>query len=260
MSDFSGGTINGKVASLDNSIPFELQVARNLVHRTRIISVFGRNEGVSTAEETLWEFGGDPVYPVTAAAVSITSTSTDDSGIGAGGRDVHLIGLDSDYNLIEEFVTTSGTVAVTSTQEYLRINHAQVHSVGSSLTNQGDIVGTVGGNPQFLITIGDGIAHNGFLTIPNGFTGYLKYVQFTAGKDKSIDGSVFIKRFNEAWHRLSHTDFYQQNITVNYNYSVVLPEKTEIRLTAVADLGTNNVVSGRFSLIMFEDTPYNIPK
>lgn len=254
MSSSSGGTntLPGRALTEEITIPFALQVSRNLVYKTANVEIFGRNSSVDTTEETLWEHGGNPVLPTVAGNISISSTSAADATTNSGVRTVTVIGLDSDYNIIQEEVTLSGTNTVSSSLEYLRVNLAQAETAGNSNKNMGDIVGSVSGNPIFQISAGDGISHDGFYTVPSGSTAFLDTFEVSVGQNKAVDASLYIKQFGKPQYKVSHSEAYQSTVYVHYNYAVVAPAKSDIWMTGV-DGNPGNVVSGRLNLIVIQD-------
>ena len=83
-----------------------LDIARGNYSNATAVNVFGINRAVGTAYETIWDDSGSYAYPPSALIMSVVSTSASDT------MDVLVDGLDADYNILQEIVTLTGTVAV----------------------------------------------------------------------------------------------------------------------------------------------------
>ena len=253
MSHLVGGTLAGLHLPKETVPDMGLQIAMQRVHKVSCVIFLGRNEAVGTSEEVIWDVGGNPVLPTAAGIVTVVCSSADDDIAGTGALVLHLQGLDNTYSVIEEEIDLDGLSNVTSTKEYLRINHAQVHSAGTALSIQGTITGNVGGNPQFRIEANKGSAHNGYYTIASGTTGYLNTVSYSSGKNATLLGCLYKKEDGESWVLVDETEIYRSNVTNDYKHCVVLPALTEIKLTAMSDAGTNSI-SGRAIITVVQDS------
>ena len=115
---------------------WELNVSRDKVRETSILSSFGTNNDVDGSMETIWDAGDLYTYLTTAATVTVTSTDSDDSETGTGARTVTVEGLDASYNQVSETLTVGGSAG---TVEFYRVFRAFVASSGSTGSNEGTI-------------------------------------------------------------------------------------------------------------------------
>jgi hypothetical protein len=172
---------------------YSLEVAANNVEGASLWLSNGSNQAVGTSFETLWEEGGIYTYPSSASTMTVSSDDANDTSAGTGARTVLISGLDTNYLEIQETVTLNGTSGVTTTNEFLRINGIRVATAGSGETNAGSIfvgTGTVtAGKPANVFSevyIGDGIAHEGFYTVPANKALHILEIEFGAESGKSI--------------------------------------------------------------------------
>jgi hypothetical protein len=96
---------------------FLLEVSMGHIKETSQEWIFANNPTVTTVMSDVWEMSGNYNFLTTAQPLYIWSTSTDT-------LDIKLVGLDSNYNIIEESITLSGTTPKTTINSYLRINKA----------------------------------------------------------------------------------------------------------------------------------------
>lgn len=104
---------------------------------------FGRNPSVSTAGfEAIWNGGSEYTgfNATEAETVTITSSDDGDTADGAGLRTIRLYGLGPDGKEQKEDIVLNGTVAVTSTKEYIRLDTARGLTAGTNKYNIGSIV------------------------------------------------------------------------------------------------------------------------
>lgn len=216
------------------------------------IGTRAHNPAVGTTTEDIWGAGGVQVWPSAAATASVVSTSANDTSAGTGARTVTIEGLDANYEEISESVTLNGVTPVVTTNSYLRVNSLVVTTSGSGEGNAGDITASVGGNVQRFIATGDGICHCSQFTIPAGHTGYLTRCEVWQGRDSSCDVYIAYKTTaSGTWIRLLYQDVYRNGSLVDYDGAVRLPEKTDIRMQGVADIGSADI--GAYYVIYLYD-------
>lgn len=225
---------------------------------------FGAADSMSIgATGTIWDID-DTLYPWsawdTAGTVVLTSTSTEDDedkggGVeGTGAHRVLIIGLDEDYNQIEEELITNGTSTRTSTKTFKRIFRAYV-SAGNS--NIGTISISRGGTDVAVIRATSGQTLMSVYTVPAGYIGYLYKgtASIEAGGDATMN--MFIKRFNNGAFRIAHT-FEIQGTGGQYTYEFAFPPalapKTDIDVRATMR-SNNSRITAAFDLLLVEDDP-----
>jgi len=230
--------------------PFFLQVARNQISWHKSVIVFGINDDIGTAAETIWPFGGVISYPAAAIAMKVSSSSLDDADLGTGARTVVINGLDSNYNEISETVTLNGQTAVNTTASFLRIQSAYVATAGSGLAAAGTIyigTGTVtSGVPATIyggIALGANISQTASWTVPAGYTGYvLSGGVSTAGQagGQHLVGNLVTRGTNGI--PLASGVVTLENGSSNFEFIVpiAVPEKTAIEAQAIGSAASND--------------------
>lgn len=120
----------------------------------------------------LWEHISNLVYLTTARTMSLVSTSASDTAAGTGTRAVLVVGLDGNYNSIQELVFLNGTTPVVTQQSFLRLHQLLTAVAGSGGTNVGLITATAttDGTVQANILAGISGSRMGHFTVPAGYT------------------------------------------------------------------------------------------
>lgn len=228
------------------------------------IHKFGATNSMSIGSTgTIWD-KDDTLYPWsawdTAGTVALTSSSTEDDedkggGVeGTGAHRVTVIGLDENYNQIEEELITNGTSTRTSTKSFKRIFRAYV-SAGA--TNIGTISISRGGTDVAVIRATNGQTLMSVYTVPAGYIGYL--YKGTASIEKSGDATVnmFIKKNDSNAFRIAHT-FELQGTGGQYMNEFAFPPPlapmTDIDVRA-SMRSNNSRITAAFDLLLVEDDP-----
>ena len=164
---------------------------------------FGRNAAVGATEEDIWEAGGSYTGFLTAAsAVRIRSggNAADDAS-GAGARSIEVEGLDQDWNVATETISTAGASASTATTTtFIRVYRVCVIDVGTYTgANTGTIsVETTGGVLMATIEAGLGQTQQAIYTVPAGKTAYV--VSLSIFVDTNFSARVYL------WQRQNADD------------------------------------------------------
>ena len=100
----------------------DLNIARGIVKGTSVRNIFGKSASMSTTGgfKACWEIDAAYTYLSSADTLDVVSSVTTDTAVT-----VKIIGLDADYNEIEEIVPLDGvdsTTAVTTQQSFFRVN------------------------------------------------------------------------------------------------------------------------------------------
>ena len=232
--------------------PFYLSVSKGLVAGHSHIHKFGANFDIdsTTDPESIWSAGG--LYPwsslTTAQTIYALSTS------GSDNDELEIQGLDSNYNLLTETITMTGTSAVTTTNQFLRIfrviyNHNS-SNVGTVTLRTGSATGTIvaqiePGYSQTLMAI---------YTIPAGYTGYLLNISSSVNKNEDVQITMHQRKINESFKILHLTELYQRTYSFKFEVPLKLEEKTDIDLRA-SEVETNNTrVTGTFDLLLVKES------
>lgn len=176
------------ISNRGTSEPFFLQVARGQVPGHRATVRAGINFDLdSPAMASIWDQGGLYVYPPAATLMTLSSTNAADTAAGTGARTVLVMGLDANYVEIQETVTLNGLTAVSTVNQFLRIQQATVLTAGSGATAAGQIyVGTgvvTAGVPATIyakITLSWNTTQMTQFTVPAGWTAYLVDISVSA--------------------------------------------------------------------------------
>lgn len=165
--------------SLRNPLPINdpmLDISRGLLVGIRHVNKFGRNPDVdAVAHEEIWD-GGGPYVPPTDARIHGTISDNDEDGVGGdGARTVLWMGLDENWDEVEELVILTGQTPVYTMTTFRRIHRGKVMSAGSSQNNIGTIlaVAAVDGTTSAQISPGVGSTLMAIYTVPRNKTGYI---------------------------------------------------------------------------------------
>lgn len=151
---------------------------------------FGRNAAVGATEEDIWEAGGTYTGFLTAAsAVRIRAGgNAADDAAGAGTRSIEIEGLDQNWNVAKETITTAGASASTATTTtFIRVYRVCVVDVGTYTgANTGTIsVETTGGALMATVEAGLGQTQMAIYTVPAGKTAYVVSVSIYVDTNKT---------------------------------------------------------------------------
>lgn len=236
---------------------FYYQAAQG-VRGTSAVVKFGSNLDIDTGSdpETIWSTGGLYDFPLTAAQLSITSTSANDTADGTGARTLVIQGVDEDYKEIEEEITLNGLTPVLSTSnKWLRVYRMFVSSAGSGEVNAGSIATAVGSADGAIILAGDGQTQMAVYTVPAGKTAYLK--TFSAALTRSSSSAIaslglYIRK-NGVRRLLQEISVGTQGSNT-YNKEYIIPikieEKTDIYVECIEVSNNNSSVFSNFSLVL----------
>lgn len=151
---------------------FGFDVARGVFENCTAVDLFGFNRTIGTAYETVWNNGGG-IYPFPSAAdtLSVVSSSASDT------MDVMITGLDANRDILVETVTLTGTTAVTTTGEFLRVNACVI----TSGNNVGNITVTHGTDVIGYIQATYGVHQAVIYSVPRKHRLFINQIDFTSG-------------------------------------------------------------------------------
>jgi hypothetical protein len=186
----------------------ELNIARGLVHNTSVRNIFGKAPAMTTTGgfKACWELDAAYEYMPSANTLDLVSTDGGDTGVT-----VKLIGLDNDYNVIEEVIALNGANSVTTTSDFLRVNDL--------VTIGGNAVGDVTVTGDGTITVAKMLAGTGrnqasVYTVPAGCNFYLTRIN-AFGVDAGVgapQGEVtafqnYVQLFNGVILRVAEVEY-----------------------------------------------------
>jgi hypothetical protein len=216
------------------------------------LTVSAVNRNVGGTFETVWEQGGIYAFPPAPGPMTVSSDSLLDNGVvpNVGMQTLLLTYLDGTYTQQTEIITLNGqTPVATAAVDILRVVSLQGLTWGANNLNDGTVyigTGPVGGGVPAtvygLISPDDNTSLHGFLTIPDGFTGYLCAVLASVAGNKGVDTSIRLRpaaltgflNTGEVEQTGSADQFFVKG-TIGY------PEHSDLRFDSFVDVGTEEV-------------------
>lgn len=237
-----------------------LSLEFGLVPGVAIDTKFGHNDDIGTTIETVWAYGGMKVPLAAASQLKVSSTSTEDASGGTGALTMDIVGLDSNYDAVTETVTLTGQTQVTTTTSFIAVNRMTIRSPADQ-PNVGQVFAYTGtataGVPDDTTTVqawidaNEGQTEICFLTTARNTTTYVNSY-FASSNKGSGGGTVYVtvyievRDFGRAWRNIRR--FTLANNSVVVPTIITVPEKSDIRFTAVASSGTVDV-SAQFTYV-----------
>ena len=210
-----------------------LDIARGNYSNATAVNIFGFNRSVGTSFETVWNDGGNYVYPTSALTMSVVSTSAADT------MEVLIVGLDINYNPISETVTLTGTSAVTTSAAFFRINSAVILA-GS---NVGDISINNGGTKYAFIEALIGITQSSVYTVPAGHSLYLARIDANSATTNG-QKYLFIRNVVTTGGRtlrVSEATFSISQVSYDRQVPFKIAEKSDFHFEAKSSSSTNEI-------------------
>jgi len=234
-----------------------LDPSRSLVHK------FGANDDVGATAEDIWTPGGTYTFPQAAETVRIKSGgNAADAAAGAGAREVTIVGLDENWNLVSEAVATAGaSQSLATTATFIRVFRAYVSSVGTyGAANTGAIQIENTTSTTVLAYIGAGLGQTemAIYTVPANKKAYLLGIEATVDTNQSADLRM--------WRREQADDvtvpFQAKRLVTRFlalgtaadrviKALVEFPEKTDIWMDATSG-GASSLVAASFDLVLVD--------
>lgn len=228
---------------------FYSEVAKGNIKGHTIIHKFCANFDidVGTTPQTIWSQSG--LYPWSALATPQTlyclSTSASDTS------DLIIEGLGTDYAPLTETVTLTGTTAVATTNQFLRVYRCRYDAgnVGEITLRTVSAVGTVVAE----IRVGYGSTLMGVYTIPAGYTGYLVAMDITASSSKDAQIGIYQRNEGGAFRIVHIADVFDK--TYRYDFSIPLrfTAKTDIDLRAIEVYSDDTRLTSNFDILLVDD-------
>lgn len=225
------------------------------ISKTRFDRPCQRTATVQNVVVDLWD-GPTGLYVPPAAPIQmqIVSASANDAAAGTGVQTILIHYLDHNYNAQSTTVTLNGITPVTTgPTDILRVNDMHAMTVGSGGVAAGAIsLQAVGGAVTYgYLSAGENRARHPIFTVPADKVGYIIQWQGSSGsaagthyaninlRATTHDGvllpGVFIQQDGIAGQNMA--------VEVHFDVPVVLPAKTDIKLSAVSDSGTANATA-----------------
>jgi hypothetical protein len=237
-----------------------VSIVKGEIDGLSVVNVFGTNPAISTTEEDVWEIGGTYVFPTSAETLQISSSDAADTGI-----DINIDGLDADWEPQTDTATLNGQTAVTVSgttwiREFCMANDSDTEIQGTVYLsiNGSDLTNGVPDNVSDIRCVINAEAQESRMaiySIPNGKTGYLFRYYICAAKN--IQNMIYhIKVCNfEKVFKIKHGGALFQTV---YSHSfdkvpVVLPSKTDVKMSGRFDGGVADMIAGGFDILVVDD-------
>lgn len=213
--------------------------------------VFGRNENVGTIEEDISLLGGTIILPTSAFVLSIVSSSVEDSGsggvnpVGTGIQIVSIDGIDANRNAQQDEIVLDGTTAVTTTKTWMRINRiiAKTKSVGSNLSAVGNIDGSLNGNIQSRIALGNNETEQTNHTVPLDRSEKMSRFFLNSFGGKLVTARLLVKRIDDSFfYNFRTIQVLDNTIIVNINKNIL--SGVDVKWVAKVDVAGGSVTAG----------------
>lgn len=245
--------------------PFDLQVSRNQITFHEPIYKFGYNPDINGVEETVWSQGGIYSYPTTAAQLYVSSSSGDDANGGTGANSVKIIGLDANYNEVEEDITLTGQTQKITQTSWIRVYRMFITLAGSGggsagtiyLANSGASAGVPTGTIYASILLGTGQTEMAVYTVPAGYTLYLDDINFTSAV--SLANSYLQVRFlqrdfgTNVFREQTRIVLQSNTYIFKFEYPLRIPEKTDLEVRAISVGSNNNPLSATWQGVLIKN-------
>lgn len=231
---------------------YEMNVARGLIAGQIPVYRSGYNPDCSqNVAESIWVEGG--IYPFLSWTVAqqlfMISTSAADTG-----QQILIEGLDVNYDMISETVTTAGTVAVPTVNNYIRIFTATI--ISADTPNAGEITfRLVNGTGTVVAHMRAGLCITKLsqYTIPAGYTGYIQYGDATTFRGGSGNIGTLLYMKVRPFGGTFLTVLQSEVVNGYYRNDFVIPlkitEKSDIDVQVFAD-SNNTVATCNWQLIL----------
>jgi hypothetical protein len=230
---------------------FNLNVSRGKVRGASMIHKFGAVPEVANASTgTVWD-KPTTIYPWSAfdTAGPITASIANASD---NGKQVLVLGLDENYEEIEELFTLSSASTVAGIVNFKRVFRAFV--TNGSTDNVEDINFTKSGSDVLRITAGKAQTLMAIYTVPAGKTGYLYQGACSAQAGADATGNMYVRYFGQQAFRIGHSFEVSGNAVYDYNFTfpIQIPEKSDIdvRVTVRTNKGR---YTAAFDLLLLEE-------
>lgn len=225
LADKDGNILNSSGAA--SNIPISAGEVGGYSH----INKFGYSNDISSLS-TIWDGSNIYTYSSSAGVVTVESDAADNGDTGAV---IEVQGLDTNYNIVIQDITISGSSGTGST-ELIRVFRARVKTpaIGNT-TNDGDIDIDIGGALRAKILEGKGQTLMAIYTVPAGKTAYLLNLSLSIDKSTDAIYKLMAKTYNDGAFNIKG-QFGTFAAPIDHNYPVPLrfEEKTDIEVRAEA--------------------------
>lgn len=256
-----------KVSQADDYI----EIMKGNVPGHSIVNKFGRNPEVGTTITHI-SISGEYQTPKSPQSLEILSNSALDTIGGIGGQKIIILGLDGDFNEINETVDLNGTTPTSLTKQFMRVFRMYVVQSGSYVTtgtpshygvltlrNVG--AGVTWTQIETVNGFGIGQSQIGTYTVPAGKTAFLISKSFSVETNKPASVYFFMRQNSDdvVAPYTGIMRLFEQNDGIEAPFNIQPPapmnkieEKSEVGFFAIVPV-TSASVSAEFQLLIVEN-------
>jgi len=241
----------------DNSdLAERIHLSRGMMKGFSSVHKFGAVPAMSNgATGTIWD-KNDTVYPWSAWAtpgpLTVSTTSANGTVVTTdSGKSITIIGLDGNYEPVQETITISGSSG-TGSQTFARVYRA---FTSADNTAQFRVSTTTGTPTEILrISISKSQTLMAIYTVPAGQTAYLTKgsASIQSGADATVD--MFVRYSGTGAFRIGHSlevSGTGGQYIYDFTIPIELPEKTDIDIRA--SMRSNNArITAAFDLVLLD--------
>lgn len=221
-------------------------IALGRVPKASSLHKFGARTGIQTTPVTIWD-DGLTTYPWSAFATAQQLTVV---GASDAGKSITILGLDADYNAIEETVVVGSSTVRSFIRVYRAFVVGTVSNIGVLTVRTGGAGGTI------VAQINEGYAQTLMCvyTVPANHTGLLMKGVATGSADKDMIIELYARAPGGTF-RIQHiANLYQNNYQYEFSVPFAIPEKWDIDVRVRGysnDSGAK--VTAAFDMILYEE-------
>jgi hypothetical protein len=250
MADKDGNIINS------SGISSNINIAAGLVDGWASIHKFGAVPAMSQGQSgTIWDINDTP-YPWSAfntPGILTISTTTSNGTLSSldDGVTVHVLGLDENFEEVEDTFTISGNSA-TGTVSFKRVYRAYIDGADA---NQTQIRVSRDTTEVLRINIGKSQTLMALYTVPAGKTAYLIQGTSTCAANADATVDMFVRYFGQDSFRIGHTlEVAGVGGQYTYQFGVPLPIPEKSDLDIRADVRANNArITAAFDILLVDN-------
>jgi hypothetical protein len=231
-----------------------LAIAKGGSNGYSFIHKFGANFDIdnNSEPETVWTAGG--LYPWSALNTAQVLYLLSDDAADTGS--VEIQGLDADYNPISEEIDLTGTVAVTTTNSYLRV-YRMIYT-GAEAGNAGTITARITSSSGTVVAQIEENLSQALMciyTVPAGYTAFIMAGDFSVQKAKDAQILFMVRPFGKQNFRISHmAEVFESTYRYDFPIPLPLPEKTDLEVRADKVETNNTRVTSNFTMVLVKNT------
>jgi len=248
--------IRDAINVLSEGSPTMLDISKGIPGHS-YINKFGRNIDIDTTLEDVWDGGGTYTFSTTADISDVVSSSASDTFI------VEVQGLDTNWDLVVQEVTLTGTTSAALTTSLIRVfrmrNISATAAIGTIQCGVGSTTTSFSAaNLRAQITLGFEQTLMAVYSIPRGKTGYVTNYWANINKGNAtgaLDVTTYTRSFGGVFRVGLTTGLIaagSSHFQHRWEPYPALEEKTDLKIAGIGS--TNNFdVSAGFDLILVDN-------